>query len=383
MRRRPMPNQSKPVSRRLVFAAVAFACVSFGLTGASADVLPVTYTINGISGTNGWYRGNQYGNFVVVNWSINVPVIDSTNCGPTQVPGPSTGATRTCRVQLNDGTSVDTTTHPIKIDADPPTGIAAQLSRGPDYNGWYNHPVGASWTAADATSGLASCSSLTYTGPDLSGAQITGNCTDKAGNSTSASTVLNYDATAPVLQKVRVDSKASSNLLHWASTSSSDTVVVQRWARGNDKQQATLFRGSGAAFTDGKIAPGLEYNYAVQTFDQAGNASKRIVVAGLPKVLLLGKTGYVPRAAAKPILRWNRVHGAQYYNVQLYRGTKRVFAAWPVKNQLGLPAGWRWNGKRQRLSPGKYRWYVWAGFGARSFAHYQTVGSAQFIVPAR
>jgi hypothetical protein len=119
----------------------------------------------------------------------------------------------------------------------------------------------------------------------------------------------------------------------------------------------------------------------VQTFDQAGNASKRIVVAGLPKVLLLGKTGYVPRAAAKPILRWNRVHGAQYYNVQLYRGTKRVFAAWPAKNQLGLPAGWRWNGKRQRLSPGKYRWYVWAGFGARSFAHYQTVGSAQFIVP--
>jgi hypothetical protein len=73
-----MPNQSKSVSRRLVFAAVAFACVSFGLTGASADVLPVTYTINGISGTNGWYRGNQYGNFVVVNWSINVPVIDST-----------------------------------------------------------------------------------------------------------------------------------------------------------------------------------------------------------------------------------------------------------------------------------------------------------------
>ena len=194
---------------------------------------------------------------------------------------------------------------------------------------------------------------------------------------------LNYDATAPVLGKVRVDSKAGSNLVHWASTSPSDTVVVQRWARGNDKQQAVLFRGNGAAFTDGKIAPGLEYNYAVQSFDQAGNASKRIVVAGLPKVLLLGKTGYVPRAAEKPILRWNRVRGAQYYNVQLYRGTKRVFAAWPVKNQLGLPAGWRWNGKRQRLSAGKYRWYVWAGFGARSFARYQTVGSAQFIVPPR
>jgi len=54
MRRRPMPNQSTPLSRRLVFAAVVLACVSFGLTGASADALPVTYTINGISGTNGW-----------------------------------------------------------------------------------------------------------------------------------------------------------------------------------------------------------------------------------------------------------------------------------------------------------------------------------------
>ncbi len=381
MRRRPMQEQSKPISRGLVVAAVVLGCVSFGLSGASADVLPVTYAINGISGTNGWYRGHQYGNFVVVNWSINVPVINSNNCGPTQVPGPSTDATRTCRVQLNDGTWIDTTTHPIKIDADPPSGVAAQLSRGPDYNGWYNHPVSASWSATDATSGLASCTNLTYAGPDSSSATISGNCTDNAGNSASASAAINYDATAPVLGKVRVDSKASSDLVHWASTSPSDTVVVQRWARGNEKQQAVLFRGSGTAFSDGKIAPGLEYNYAVQTFDQAGNASKRIVVAGLPKVLLLGKTGYVPRAAAKPILRWNRVHGAQYYNVQLYRGTKRVFAAWPAKNQLGLPAGWRWNGKRQRLSPGKYRWYVWAGFGARSFAHYQTVGSAQFIVP--
>ena len=277
--------------------------------------------------------------------------------------------------------TVSVTTKVLKVDADPPAGVSANFARGADFNGWYNHPVGVTWQGSDATSGIASCGASTYAGPDAAGNAGGGSCTDKAGNTASSSIAINYDATAPVLKKVRVDSKAGSDLVHWASTSPSDTVVVQRWARGNEKQQAVLFRGSGTAFADGKVAPGLEYNYAVQTFDQAGNASKRIVVAGLPKVLLLGKTGYVPRAAAKPILRWNRVHGAQYYNVQLYRGTKRVFAAWPVKNQLGLPAGWRWNGKRQRLSPGKYRWYVWAGFGARSFAHYQTVGSAQFIVP--
>ena len=366
--------------------ALLLLIVAVPLAIAADDTPPnVSYSVDGIVGANTWYRGSTHGNFIVVHWMINDPESPITSAPCEQyipVAGPNKGTTLRCSATSDGGTTtIDTKV--LKIDADPPTGIAAQLSRGPDYKGWYNHPVSATWTATDATSGLASCSSLTYAGPDSSSATLAGSCTDNAGNSASASSALNYDATAPVLGKVRVDSKASSDLVHWASTSPSDTVLVQRWARGNEKQQAVLFRGSGTAFADGKVAPGLEYNYAVQTFDQAGNASKRIVVAGLPKVLLLGKSGYVPRAAAKPILRWNRVHGAQYYNVQLYRGTKRVFAAWPAKSQLGLPAGWRWNGKRQRLSAGKYRWYVWAGFGARSFAHYQTVGSAQFIVPRR
>ncbi|HET7555949.1 MAG TPA: hypothetical protein VFJ75_09890, partial [Gaiellaceae bacterium] len=90
---------------------------------------------------------------------------------------------------------------------------------------------------------------------------------------------------------------------------------------------------------------------------------------------------YVPRVAEQPILRWPAVRGARYYNVQLYRGSKRVYAAWPTTNQLGLPEAWRWSGKKHRLGPGRYRWYVWAGFGARSFARYRAVGSAQFVVP--
>jgi hypothetical protein len=383
MRRRPMQRPKLTHLTTLLALTVLAILVP---TAVAADTTPpiVAYTIDGIPGTNDWYRGSTHGNFLVVRWSVSdpdSPLTSTSGCDPAvPVAGPNPGTTRTCSA-TSDGGTTTVTTKPLKIDADPPTGLAAALSRNPDFNGWYNHPVGVTWQGSDATSGIASCGASTYAGPDAAGNAVAGSCIDKAGNTASSSIAINYDATAPVLKKVRVDSKAGSDLVHWASTSPSDTVVVQRWARGNDKQQAVVFRGNGSKFSDGKIAPGVEYNYAVQTFDQAGNASKRIVVAGLPKVLLLGKTGYVPRAAAKPILRWNRVHGAQYYNVQLYRGTKRVFAAWPVKNQLGLPAGWRWNGKRQRLSPGKYRWYVWAGFGARSFAHYQTVGSAQFIVP--
>ncbi|HSC51308.1 MAG TPA: hypothetical protein VLD16_13685 [Gaiellaceae bacterium] len=272
------------------------------------------------------------------------------------------------------------TTAPLKIDADPPTGVTAVLARGADFNGWFNHPVGVSWQGSDATSGIASCDSVTYSGPDKTAAPVTGGCTDKAGNTARAPVSINYDATPPVLSKAAVQSRNGSDVVTWKSSSPADTAVVQRWQRGT-KSQPVVFRGAGGSFQDKKVTAGLEYTYAVQTFDEAGNASKRVLVAGLAKIVTMRKLPYVPRVADRPILRWNRVRGARYYNVQLYRGSKRVYAAWPTRNHLGLPAGWRWNGKRHRLSPGKYRWYVWAGFGARSFARYRSVGSAQFIVP--
>ena len=251
---------------------------------------------------------------------------------------------------------------------------------GADFNGWFNHPVGVIWQGATRPRESQSCSAMTYAGPDQISAAVSGGCTDKAGNFTPAPVSINYDATAPVLGKPSVESRNGSDLVRWTSSSPSDTAVVQRWPRGG-KEHPVVFRGAGGSFMDRKVAPGLEYSYAVQTFDQAGNASKRLVVAGLPKILTLRKLPYVPRVSEQPILRWPAVRGATYYNVQLYRGSKRVFAAWPLKNHLGLPARWKWAGKLRHLSPGRYRWYVWAGLGKRSFARYRTLGNAQFIVP--
>ena len=119
----------------------------------------------------------------------------------------------------------------------------------------------------------------------------------------------------------------------------------------------------------------------MQSIDEAGNASNVVSIAGLPKVLTLQKTPFVPRAAPNPILRWRRVRGAAYYNVQLYRGSKRIYAAWPRMHQVGLPPTWKWSGHRFRLAPGRYHWYVWAGFGPRTSARYRFVGSARFVIP--
>jgi hypothetical protein len=364
--------------------AVATAAVGFFLivaAAASASLPTITYSIEGIAGSNGWYRGSAYGDNVVLHWSVANG--DAPACpAAVEIPGPTTGTTRSCTAKDPiSGSSVTVVTAPIKIDATPPT-VTVSLSRKPDFNGWYNHPVTIRWSGADATSGIGSCTSGTYRGPDNAAARVNGGCIDRAGNSTGRAVQLAYDATPPVLTKVAEESTAGANVLRWSSSSPADRVVVRRSIRGS-KARTTVFDGSAAEFTDQKIRPGAEYRYSVQSFDQAGNSSKVVDVAGLPKVLTLQKRSYVPRVAPHPILRWGRFRGAGYYNVQLFRGSKRIYSAWPTAHQVGLPTTWKWSRHRFRLTPGRYRWYVWAGLGARTLARYHTVGSASFVVPRR
>jgi hypothetical protein len=304
----------------------------------------------------------------------------STNClAAVTVPGDTAGTTQTCWATSLGGTTTAVTGQ-LKIDATPPTGVTAGFSRGPDYNGWYSHPITISWSGTDATSGVAACSSATYQGPANGSATVDGGCTDKAGNSAGYIAQLAYDATPPVLSAVRERSTPTADNLVWSSSSTSDRVVVQRSVRGL-KGSTTVFNGSADKFSDNTIRAGAEYLYTVQSFDEAGNASNVVSISGLPKVLTLKKTPSAPVAAPNPILRWRRVRGAAYYNVQLYRDSKRIYAAWPTLPQADLPTTWKWSGHHFRLTPGRYHWYVWAGFGPRTLARYHAIGDARFVIP--
>jgi hypothetical protein len=367
--------------RVTAFAACGLMAVLLLATTASAASPTISSTIDGIAGTNGWYRGSTHGNMVVLHWNVSAnPAPTSTSgCEPAiSIPGPTSGTTKTCTATNTDGTSTSSKT--VKIDADPPTGLSASPVRPPDFNGWYNHPVAVNWSGSDATSGIVTCTSLIYGGPEGAGVGTAGGCTDAAGNTASTGFALSYDATPPALRGVSVSSKTAADVVRWRSSSPGDKIVVRRAARGN-KAVSTVFQGAAPSFADKTVRPGIEYIYSVRAFDQAGNASRETSVVGLPKVLTLRKTPYVPRAAPRPVLRWESRRGARYYHVQLFRGSKRILAKWPTTHQLGLPLAWRWAGQRQRLGPGRYRWYVWAGIGARSFARYRTIGSAQFVVP--
>jgi hypothetical protein len=164
----------------------------------------VNYTIDGINGTNGWYRGSTGGNYVVVHWTVSdpdSPISATSGCEPAvRVDGPNTGTTRTCTATSDGGTTA-VTTKSIKIDASAPTGVSAAPTRSPDVNGWYRNPVTINWNGSDATSGLATCTSLSYSGPDGASIAPSGACTDQAGNTSAPLTLpnpLKYDSTPPV-----------------------------------------------------------------------------------------------------------------------------------------------------------------------------------------
>jgi hypothetical protein len=396
MSRRPTPWQEGPRARtsralftKLVQVSLVVGGLSmlFGAEPISADTPPIAYTINGNAGTNGWWRGSPGGDYIVVKWTVNIPTdqIQSTSgceVGGVRVDGPTTGTTRSCTVTLVDNSQVSKTTSPLMIDNTPPTGVSASAARGPDANGWYNHAFAINWTGTDATSGVASCTSLTYSGPDSGAAGVSGGCTDVAGNSSLTPFGFQYDATPPQLSSVSVRSNDGADILHWKSTSPNDVAAVTRVARGSQKV-LPLFSGTGNGFVDKKIQDGVEYTYAVQTTDQAGNASGSRTVVAFPKVISLGKIGYTPRASKQPILSWPARSGASYYHVQLFRNGKRILAAWPLTTQLALHAHWRWAGHQYRLTPAKYAWFAWAGFGARAAARYKLLGHSTFIVPGR
>jgi len=148
----------------------------------------------------------------------------------------------------------------------------------------------------------------------------------------------------------------------------------------NDAQTVTLTRQPGAvtlldrapattrAFTDAALAPGATTTYTLTLADAAGNASTATATASAPAAT--AAQAKTTTSQALPTLRWRARPGAQYYNFQLYRNGRKVLSAWPRRTHYTLRASWRLNRKTYKLTAGRYRWYVWPGYGPRSRHHY-------------
>ncbi len=171
----------------------ASVTIKLDKSGPSAQLA----VIAGNPGSNGWYVSD-----VTVDADGSDDVSGPVTCSADQVIS-AEGTTLVSGSCTNDaGLTTDAAPLSLMIDKSAPTNASGQADRTPDSNGWYNHAVTIGFTGQDAVSGIASCSSATYSGPDSASAAVSGSCTDLAGNSANGSFSLMYDATAPVLNPV-------------------------------------------------------------------------------------------------------------------------------------------------------------------------------------
>jgi len=155
---------------------------------------------------------NQFGwnnSDVTVNFACSDSLSGLTPGSPPANTVVSTeGAAQTVNGTCTDlaGNSASATVGGINIDKTPPT-IAGSRTPLPNAHGWNNTNVTVSFTCADSLSGLAPGSPPgdTVVAIEAAGQSVGGSCTDRAGNSASATVAnINIDKTPPVIVGTRM-----------------------------------------------------------------------------------------------------------------------------------------------------------------------------------
>jgi hypothetical protein len=323
--------------------------------------------------------GGWYSHPVTVAFSGSDTNSGLAGCTSATYSGPDSGSASvqgTCRDVAGNVSAA--AAFALRYDATAPA-VTASLSRAADHNGWFSHPVDVSFTGTDGGSGVSSCTApVSYGGPDSANVSVSGGCVDAAGNRATATATFQYDSTPPALTSVAAAVVSLSAKLTWKASADTASLSITRTPGRGHKKSSVVFAGGAASFRDTKLEPGMTYRYEVAASDAAGNTRAVRVLAIVPRL-------YLPAAGARvgpgAVLAWAPVRGASYYNVQIYRGARKVLSTWPRHPWLRLRRTWSYAGKDQRLAPGRYRWYVWPGRGSIKAARYGAlIGGNTFVV---
>jgi hypothetical protein len=158
-------------------------------------------------------------------------------------------------------------------------------------------------------------------------------------------------------------------------------VEIVRIPGKKNAARSLVYRGNKIAFVDRGLKNGVEHRWVIYATDKAGNRSGGVEVSTTPPV----RTSLGRRAKVTPqtplVLWWKPVKKARFYNLQLFRGQKKVLSSWPANPSVSLSGQWNWEGGKRKLLPGVYRWFVWPGFGKRKNSNFgKLVGSGTVVV---
>jgi hypothetical protein len=238
----------------------------------------------------------------------------------------------------------------------------------------------------------AACASFTgawaaVSNPDTLAANTCARCryriSDRVGNQSvyTSTAVVKFDSSppAPVTQ---------------ASATRGDHVVTLRWTRPTDADSAgvqiirtrsgegavQVYFGADTSFKDTALTNGVTYTYELRSRDGSGNQARAFALAATPRSLYLR----TPRDGAvrtkPPLLGWRPKARATYYNVQLWRNGVKILSRHPTLSHFRLGQRWTYKGRVYRLRAGRYRWYIWPGFGRQSAVRYgKLLGCSEFV----
>ncbi|MGH7893884.1 MAG: hypothetical protein ACREQL_04400, partial [Candidatus Binatia bacterium] len=267
----------------------------------------VTATPSRSPDSNGWYNHGLSVHYSATDTTSGVDTCDadSSYSGPDTAAGSVAGS-----CSDNAGNSASAEYH-FKYDATAPFNVAVSADRGADHNSWYNHMFTATWTGDDALSGIASCTATPYSGPDTGSGDISGLCTDVAGNSSaSVHFLFKYDATAPVLTLAFTPDSPDGNNGWWKTpggvpflwTCSDATSGIDGGYNG----------GCPSPLSGTETAQGTT-NFSDQVRDQAGNLSV-MVNRDLMLDNVAPTTTLFSRLPAANVNGWNNVDVTLVWN---------------------------------------------------------------------
>ena len=225
---------------------------------------------------------------MAIAWAVTDPesaVTSQNGCDTTHVINDTAGSTFICTATSAGGAASQMVT--IRRDASPPIANLSVSSGTVGSNGWYVANVTVHTSGTDPTSGPVTCTADQFQTTDTSGTTFTGSCTNQAGlTQAAASLVIQVDKTPPVITLTSPSNGAAYlfNQTAIATFSCDDPLSGVASCGGSASSGSPLLTSQVGA-----------HSFVVSTTDRAGNvgsATATYIVQYVSVGACLGAAGH-------------------------------------------------------------------------------------------